>query len=1056
MSDPTVHPELYGAMRFRCIGPHRGGRVVAVSGDPVNRNTFYFGSTGGGVWKTEDGGKSWQNVSDGYFNYASVGALNVAPSDPNVIYAGMGETSIRGNVSRGDGVYKSTDAGKTWEHMGLADTRNIGEVLIHPDNPDVVYVAALGHVWGPNPERGVYRSKDGGKNWDLVLYKSEKAGAVDLSMDPNNPRIIYATIWEASRGPHFLSSGGEDSGLWRTFDGGDTWEEISRNPGLPGEGVLGKIGVAASGPQPGRVYALVEHENGALFRSDDYGDTWKRMSEDRNLRQRAWYYHHIFACPKDPNTVWVLNVNMMKSIDAGATFNSVAVQHGDTHDLWIDPKDPDRMILGDDGGAEISFEGGANWSPIENQPTAEFYHVTVDNRTPYRVFGAQQDNTTMSVPSRSNTGAITRHEYEEIGGGECGYIAVKPDEPDIIFAGNYGGLLTRYDRRTRLSKIVNVWPEMTLGSASEAMKYRFQWTSPTVFSPHNPDVLYHGGNHVFRSTNQGHSWEEISGDLTRADPETLVASGGPITKDNTGAETYATVFAIAESPVEQGVIWSGSDDGLIYLSRDNGESWENVSPGPDVLPEWGLISIIEPSQHEAGVAYVAATRYKSHDETPYLLKTDDYGASWRTITNGIGDNDFTRVIRQDPEVANLLFAGTERGIYVSFDGGENWQPLKLNLPLVPIHDLIITQGDLVVGTHGRSFWILDDITPLRKIAQGEIGEGATLHQPGPTRRWAAARGFNRPPSPGLNFFRSAGLVTSFKYEKKPDGEDERTWLDAGENPPDGVVIQYYLPEKPDGEVKLTVRDASGNEIRSFSSVKPKDEDYKDKPGLTKPKPIPAEQGANRFVWDFRYPRAVEVPDDTGSMGFAGGINTGPKAPPGTYQVDLEFDGQTLSQRFEVLPDPRTDASQEDYQEQFDLAMKVRDKLSELHTGVNQMRKIRKQIDSWIERLDDDEIKSAGEEVKEKMREVEDVLIQWRAKAIQDTLNFPVLINGKLAWLIGTIESAEGKPTQQSYDVFEHLSGIVDEELGKLNEIVEKDVAAFNEKVTAANAQAVVV
>ncbi|MGH9176507.1 MAG: WD40/YVTN/BNR-like repeat-containing protein, partial [Vicinamibacterales bacterium] len=519
-------------------------------------------------------------------------------------------------------------------------------------------------------------------------FKSDKAGAVDLSMDPTNPRILYATIWEASRGPHFMSSGGEDSSLWRTTDGGDNWTEISRNPGLPKEGVLGKIGVAASGAQAGRVYAIVEHENGALFRSDDWGDTWTRGSEDRNLRTRAWYYHHIYADPNDADVVWILNVSMWKSIDGGRNFAIAPVQHGDTHDLWIDPEDSNRMILGDDGGAEVSFTGGTSWSTIFNQPTAEFYHVTVDSREPYRVYGAQQDNTTMSVPSRSNAGFITTSEWYPIGGGESGYVAVKPDNPDLVFAGSYGGLLTRYDARTRLAKSITIWPEMTLGSAAAEMKYRFQWTSPTVFSPHDPNVLYHGGNHVFRTTNEGHSWERISPDLTRADDETLVASGGPITKDNTGAETYATVFAIAESPIEKGLIWTGSDDGLIYVTRDNGKSWENVTPGPGLLPEFSLISIVEPSSHDAGTCYVAATRYKSHDDAPYLLKTDDYGQSWQAINNGIPADEFTRVIREDPEVANLLFAGTERGLYVSFDGGENWMLLQLNLPLVPIHDML--------------------------------------------------------------------------------------------------------------------------------------------------------------------------------------------------------------------------------------------------------------------------------------------------------------------------------------------------------------------------------
>ncbi len=1051
----TIQPDRFSSLRYRNIGPTRGGRVVAVAGDPVNRSTFYMGSTGGGVWKTEDGGKSWMNVSDGYFNTASVGALTVAPSDPNVIYAGMGETSIRGNVSKGDGVYKSTDAGKSWTHIGLENTQNIGEIVVHPQDPDLVYVAALGHVFGSNPERGVYRSKDGGQTWELVLHKSDKAGAVDLSMDPNNPRIIYATIWEALRGPYFMSSGGEDSGLYRSFDGGDTWEEISRNTGLPKEGVLGKIGVAASGAKPGRLWAIVEHENGAVFRSDDYGDTWTRLSEDRNLRQRAWYYHHIYADPTDENTVFVLNVGFWKSVDGGKTFTTIPVQHGDTHDLWIDPNDNQRMILGDDGGAEVTFEGGANWSPIENQATAEFYHVVTDGQTPYRVFGAQQDNSTISVPSRSNGGAIARDEWEEVGGGESGYIAVKPDDPNIIFAGSYGGLLTRYDRRTRLRKTVSVWPEMTLGSPSSAMKYRFQWTSPTVFSRHNPDILYHGGNHIFRSDNLGESWQEISDDLTRGDPETMGPSGGPITKDNTGVETYATVFAIEESPIEQGTIWAGSDDGLIHVTRDGGETWQNVTPGPDLLPEWSLISIVEPSHHDPAVAYIAATRYKSHDDKPYLLKTTDSGESWSAITNGIPENQFTRVIREDPECAGLLFAGTERGLWVSFDAGDNWQPLQLNLPVTPIHDMLIEQGDLVVATHGRCFWILDDISPLRQLKEGTAPtDGNSIFQPRPTIRWAAGGGFRRPPSPGLNFTRAGGLTVSLRQITKPDGELETVFLDGGENPPSGVVFNYFLTEKPKEDITLTIKDAGGNEVRTYSSAKPKDADYKDKPGLKKPTPIPAKQGANRFVWDLRYPAATEVPDDTGSMGFAAGVNTGPRAVPGTYTAELKVGNQTLTQEFEIVPDPRLDASQDDLQAAFDLVIQARDTLSKLHEGVNTIRSVRKQVDSWSKRLDDEEITKAGDALKEKLQEIEDEVIQHRAKSAQDTLNFPVLLNAKLAALIGVVDAADGKPTQQSYDLYEDLKARTDTAIDKLDTILTKDLAALNTRIQSTNTPAI--
>ncbi|HEX5166290.1 MAG TPA: glycosyl hydrolase [Thermomicrobiales bacterium] len=1056
MAEATVNPVLYGGMEYRCIGPHRGGRVVAVAGDPAHKQTFYFGSTGGGVWKSQDGGKSWRNVSDGFFKTASVGALQVAASDPNVIYAGMGETSIRGNVSRGDGVYKSTDAGRTWQQMGLENTQNIGEIQIHPTNPDIVYVAAFGHVWGENQERGVYRSTDGGKTWTNVLFKSGKAGAVDLSMDPTNPRILYAAIWEANRGPHFMSSGGEDSGLWRSTDGGDSWTDISRNPGLPKEGVLGKIGVAASGAQAGRVYAIVEHENGALFRSDDWGDTWTRGSEDRNLRTRAWYYHHIYADPNDADVVWILNVQLWKSIDGGRNFTAVPVQHGDTHDFWIDPDDSNRIILGDDGGAEVSFTGGTSWSTIFNQPTAEFYHVTVDSREPYRVYGAQQDNTTMSVPSRSNYGFISTSEWYPIGGGESGYVAVKPDDPDLVFAGSYGGLLTRYDARTRLAKAITIWPEMMLGSAASEMKYRFQWTSPTVFSPHDPNVLYHGGNHVFRTTNQGHSWDRISPDLTRADPESLVSSGGPITKDNTGAETYATVFAIAESPVEKGLIWTGSDDGLIYLSRDGGGNWQNVTPGPDLLPEWSLISIVEPSHFEAGTCYVAATRYKSHDDAPYLLRTDDYGASWQAINTGIPEGEFTRVIREDTEVMNLLFAGTERGLYVSFDRGDTWQSLQLNLPVVPIHDLIIAQGDLVVATHGRSFWVLDDISPLRQLADGAVTEnGTVLYTPRASKRWASSPGFGGGAVPGRNFTSAGGLSTSFEQITTSEGKPKKVSLDAGDNPPDGVLINYYLADAPKDPITLRILDGDGNLVREFSSKELDEKEFKDNPGKSRPPVVPAKQGGNRFVWDLRYPNATEVPDDTGSMGFARGA-TGPKAEPGSYQVEIINGGTTLTQPFDLLPDPRTGSSVENYREGFELAMQVRDKLSELHEGVNKLRAVRKQVDAWSERLGDEGVTKAGEALKDQLREVEDQLIQWRAKAGQDTLNFPVMLNAKLAALIGSINGMEGTPTEQSREVYADLAGKVDTQLKKLDTILKKEVPAFNAKVKAVAADAIAI
>ena len=660
----TPPPPLLHALEWRCIGPYRGGRVVAVAGDPVNAAVFYFGACAGGIWKTTDAGTYWENISDAYLPTAAVGAIAVADSDPNVIYVGMGECCIRGDVSHGDGVYRSTDAGKTWMHLGLADTRHIARVRIHPTNPDVVYVAALGHAYGPNNQRGVFRSADGGKTWDHILFRSDKAGAIDLSLDPHNPRILYAAIWEAQRTPWSLTSGGPDSSLYQSTDGGETWTELTNNPGLPA-GLKGRIGVAVSPARPGRVWALVEAEDGALFRSDDGGATWQRLSEERNLRLRFWYYGHVFADPQDPDTVYVLNIQAWKSVDGGRTFAQMTTPHGDNHDLWIDPRHPQRMIEGNDGGACVSFNGGASWSTIYNQPTAQFYHVATDTRFPYRVYGTQQDNTAICVPSRSEKGAILSSQCYPVGSSESGYIAVRPDNPNLVYSGAIGsapgggGVMLRYDHATEQVRIITVWPEIYGGWGAKDLKYRFQWTYPIVLSPHDPNILYAAGNVLFRSADEGMSWKAISPDLTRQDVSKLEPSGGPINKDTTGAEHYCTIFAFAESPHQPGVFWVGSDDGLIHLSRNDGETWDNVTPKE--LPEWALISMIEVSPHDPATAYVAATRYKLDDVQPYLYKTHDYGQTWQRITAGIPAHDFTRVIREDPARRGLLYAGTETG-----------------------------------------------------------------------------------------------------------------------------------------------------------------------------------------------------------------------------------------------------------------------------------------------------------------------------------------------------------------------------------------------------------
>jgi len=1041
---PAINPALLQALEWRCIGPFRGGRVVAVAGDPVHSQVFYFGSTGGGVWKTTDGGVLWENVSDGYFKRASVGAIAVAPSDPNVIYAGMGESTIRSNVSHGDGVYRSTDGGQTWTHLGLADTRNIAKVRIHPQNPDLVYVAALGHAHGPNAERGLFRSKDGGQNWERILYRSEKAGAIDLSMDPNNPRMLYAAIWEAHRKPYTLVSGGEESGLFKSTDGGDNWTEITRNEGLP-KGVLGKIGVAISPAKENRVYAIIDAEDGAVFRSDDGGAHWERLSEDRNLLARPWYYMHIIPDPQDADMLWVLDVQAWKSIDGGKTFFEVQIPHGDHHDLWIDPNNPQRMVEGNDGGTCVSFNGGLSWSSIYTQPTAEFYHVITDNQVPYRVYGPQQDNSTICVPSISPYSGITNAMTYEVGGGESGYIAVRPDDSNIVYAGSYQGYITRYDHRTFQERNIAVWPEAATGWGAKDQKYRFQWTAPILLSPHDPNVLYMTGNYVFRTTNEGNSWEIISPDLTRNDVSKQEASGGPPTKDNTGAEYYCTIFAFAESLLTRGLFWAGSDDGLVHVSRDGGQSWQNVTPAD--LPEWALISIIEPSPHDPATAYIAANRYKWDDFHPYLYKTNDYGATWTKITDGIASNDFTRVIREDPDRRGLLYAGTETGIHASFDDGANWQSLRTNLPVVPIHDLVVKDSDLVVATHGRSFWILDDISPLRQVGEELQQAPVFLFKPRPIVHFDINYGYSHAKRSG-SFFRDTDntQVVSRLFERPGNIWVERP-LNAGQNTPGGVVIYYAFAEKPEAEVKLTFLDAAGNEIKAFTSKAerkkapdPTDEEEEEE----KQDPnAPNEAGLNRFVWNMRYPDPKKVDGYVASEGAM----SGPVIVPGTYQLRLTAGDTSLVETFEVQKDPRLSATQADLEARLALHLKIRDKLSETHDTINTLRNVRRQIDEWLKLTSEqpvhESLERLGKSIKEQLKPIEEELIQTKAKTRQDTMNYPARLNGKLAGLAYVIAGAQAAPTRQTYELFEDLSQRIDVQVQRLKEVLDGDVAAFN-------------
>jgi len=1040
-----VEPSALRALEWRPIGPFRGGRVIAVAGHPTEFATFYMGSTGGGVWKTEDGGTYWENISDGFFKRASVGALAIAESDPNVIYVGMGESTIRSNVSHGDGVYKSTDGGRTWKHCGLTETRNIGKVRVHPTNPDLVYVGAFGHAHGANPERGVYRSKDGGATWEHVLFRSPEAGVVDLALDPTNPRIIYAAFWEGVHRAHELISGGPGSGLFRSTDGGDTWEEISRKPGLP-QGTLGRMGIVASPARPGRVWAIIEAKDGCVARSDDYGETWQRVNEGGEVRQRPWYYMHIFADPQDAETVWIMNLNAWKSTDGGKNFAQVPGTHGDYHELWIDPNYPKRMIQGNDGGATVSFNGGETWSTVYNQPTMEFYHVSVDNQTPYRLYGAQQDNSTISVPSRSKLAAITQVDTYEVGGGESGYIAVRPDDPNIIFAGNFAGMITRYDHRTGQRQNIHAWPEETAGWGAKDVKYRFQWTFPIVISPHDPNTLYITSQFVHRSTDEGQSWDIISPDLTRNDPTKQEPSGGPITVDSNGMDWYCTIFAFAESPLERGVFWAGSDDGLIHVSRDGGKTWENVTPLD--MPTWSLVSIIEASPHDAGTAYVAVDRHRHDDFAPYLYKTDDYGATWTKIVAGIPGDEFARVIRADPNRRGLLYAGTEAGVYVSFDDGAHWQSLRLNLPVVPIHDLLIKDRDLVVATHGRAFWIMDDLTPLYALAPDVATEAAHLFAPRAAIRYRTLRGFEGGAGPG-KIYQPVGTTTyTFREITRPNGEKRQKLLDAGQNPPDGAVIYYHLREKPAGELTLAFLDADGKEIKTYRS-KPDDaqaaqaEKKKNTRGAAEEKAAPKEAGLNRFVWNMRYPDARNVEN---AIYRSSGV-AGPLAPPGTYQVRLTVGDVSSVRSFEIRKDPRVAASDDDLRAQFALALQIRDKLSETNDAIMQIRELRAQADRWEERAqgrdNGEAIIGAAKQLKEALAVVEEELVQTRWKSSRDALTAPSKLNVKLGTLLGVVTGADAAPTKQSREVFASVSDRLDRQLERLDALFGREVPRFN-------------
>ena len=1055
---------LWRAMEWREVGPYRGGRSAAVAGLPADRDTYYFGSTGGGVWKTTNGGRNWKPVSDGFFG-GSIGAVAVSELDPNVVYVGTGEKTVRGNVSHGDGMWKSTDAGKTWTHAGLPESRHIPRVRIHPRDPDLVYAAVLGHLFGPNPERGVYRSRNGGRTWERILFVNENAGAVDLILDPTNPRILYASTWRVRRTPYSLESGGPGSALWKSTDGGDTWLELTKNPGMPkgGTGGVGIIGVTVSPTNPENVYAIVEAEEGGVFRSRDGGRTWTKTNDERALRQRAWYYTRIYADPQDEEAVYVVNVQFHHSRDGGRTFTAIRTPHGDNHDLWIDPADPLRMIEANDGGANVSIDGGQTWTGQDNQPTAQMYRVSTDNDFPYRLLGGQQDNSAVRIRSRSVNGpGIGLRDWEPTAGGESGHVVADPQNPDVVYGGSYGGLLVRLNHDTGEGGDVNVWPDDPMGWGAAELKYRFQWNYPLFFSPHDPDKLYAAGNVLFQTTNEGRSWQAISPDLTRNDKSKQGPSGGPITKDNTSVEYYGTIFAAAESPLEEGLLWAGSDDGLIHVSRDAGKTWKDVTPRG--MPEWMLINSIDPHPYEKGGLYVAGTRYKSDDFRPYLYRTTDYGATWARVDRGIDPLHFTRVVRADPVRRGLLYAGTERGVYVSFDDGGDWQPLQLNLPIVPVTDLAIKGDELIAATQGRGYWILGGLTNLRQLPDDLPSGSPHLFEPAPAHR-VGGGGFDAAAAAARN---------------------------QGTNPPGGAVIYYYLAKAPSPETakeaRLEVLDREGKVIRSFSGepagTRPAEkavartEGEKEEAGQAaapegalkktaegtaaatekqaekkqdeeeKEPRAPMEAGLNRFAWDLSYPKGKTFP----GMILWSGDPVVPIVLPGDYQVRLTVDGVTRTAPLKILENPRATVTLEDLEAQHRFLMEVRAKLDETHDAIRQVRDVRGQLEGLRERIEETEseerhakVLAAAKALDEKMTRIEEALYQTRNRSPQDPLNFPIRLNDKLNSLAGSVAwFGDARPTDQALQVKEELTRAIDAELAALAQLFASDLPALNE------------
>jgi photosystem II stability/assembly factor-like uncharacterized protein len=999
----TVDPSLYSGMKWRSVGPARGGRSLAVGGSEARPLEYWFGATGGGAWKTTDGGSNWAPMTDGKINTSSIGSLAVCQANPDVVYIGGGETQLRGNIIQGDGVYKTTDAGVKWDHLSdLRESQAIARLRVHPTNCDIVYAAVLGQIYNEHPQRGIFKSADGGKTWRRTLFRDEKTGGVDLSIDPKNPNVIFAALWEANRTPWSMSSGGPGSGLFKSTDGGDSWTEITKNPGLPA-GLWGKVGVSVSGADGNRVYTLIENEAaGGLYLSDDAGATWKLVNDNRNMRQRAFYYTRVNADPKDKDTVYVLNVQFFKSTDAGKTTTNIRVPHSDNHDLWISATDNKRMVQANDGSANVTWNGGQTWTD-QDIPTGQFYNVFTTRHVPYHICGAQQDNSTACVGSQANPGAgegSLPPIFYAVGGGESGYIAPHPNDLNVFFAGSYGGYLSRLDRETGQQRAVNIYPNNPMGYSSIDIKERFQWTYPIVFSPIDPKVLYATSQHVWRTTNEGQSWERISPNLARSDPKTMQASGGPITKDQTGVETFAVVFTLAPSRQDVNTIWAGSDDGWVHVTRDGGKNWERITP-PD-LPEFARISLIEASPHQNGVAYLAANRYQQGDRKPYIYKTSDFGKTWQKIVNGIPDTDFPRVIREDIKRRGLLYVGTEHGIYVSWNDGATWQSLRLDLPVTPIHGIVSEERDLVIGTHGRGFYVLDNVGVLRQATPELTNNALFVFEP-------------------LNPMR---------------GRDRN------------VTFDYFL-NKEASEVKIEFLDAQGNVLRSFTGT-PKTE----KPAANDDNPffgggpprVSTARGINRFTWDMRYEGATVFP---GMIMWAAQPQRGPAAPTGKYTVRITANGETKARDFNIAIDPRLVAegiTEADLMEQFKLSLRVRDKVTEANQAVIDIRNVREQINQRLQKVSGrrkNEIQKLADAVLVPLTAVEEEAYQVRNRSGQDPLNYPIKLNNKIAALAGVVESADNKPTDQSVEVFNELSTQLDAQLQKMRETLSKQLPLLN-------------